>query len=131
MEYAQQLFGQFFGTDWGVMLFSLTKNLALIFAIVIPLLLGVAYLTFAERKIIASMQIRVGPNRVTFFGIPWLGGWGQPIADAVKAMMKEIIVPNGANKVLFICWGQRKQYNGCRYEQNDFHFTKQTKQQGY
>jgi NADH-quinone oxidoreductase subunit H len=102
MEYAQQLFGQFFGTEWGVILFSLTKNLALIFAIVIPLLLGVAYLTFAERKIIASMQIRVGPNRVTFFGIPWLGGWGQPIADAVKAMMKEIIVPNGANKVLFI-----------------------------
>ena len=48
------------------------------------------------------MQIRVGPNRVTFFGIPWLGGWGQPIADAVKAMMKEIIVPSGANKVLFI-----------------------------
>ena len=102
MEYAQQLFGQFFGAEWGVMLFSLTKNLALIFAIVIPLLLGVAYLTFAERKIIASMQIRVGPNRVTFFGIPWLGGWGQPIADAVKAMMKEIIVPNGANKALFI-----------------------------
>ena len=102
MEYAEQLFGQFFGAEWGLMLFSLTKNLALIFAIVIPLLLGVAYLTFAERKIIASMQIRVGPNRVTFFGIPWLGGWGQPIADAVKAMMKEIIVPNGANKVLFI-----------------------------
>jgi NADH-quinone oxidoreductase subunit H len=102
MEYAQQLFGQFFGTEWGAMLFSLTKNLALIFAIVIPLLLGVAYLTFAERKIIASMQIRVGPNRVTFFGIPWLGGWGQPIADAVKATMKEIIVPNGANKTLFI-----------------------------
>ena len=102
MEYAEQLFGQFFGAEWGLMLFSLAKNLALIFAIVIPLLLGVAYLTFAERKIIASMQIRVGPNRVTFFGIPWLGGWGQPIADAVKAMMKEIIVPNGANKVLFI-----------------------------
>jgi len=102
MEYAEQLFGQFFGAEWGLMLFSLTKNLALIFAIVIPLLLGVAYLTFAERKIIASMQIRVGPNRVTFFGIPWLGGWGQPIADAVKAMMKEIIVPNGSNKVLFI-----------------------------
>ena len=102
MEYGEQLFGQFFGAEWGLMLFSLTKNLALIFAIVIPLLLGVAYLTFAERKIIASMQIRVGPNRVTFFGIPWLGGWGQPIADAVKAMMKEIIVPNGANKVLFI-----------------------------
>jgi NADH-quinone oxidoreductase subunit H len=71
-------------------------------AIVLPLLLGVAYLTLAERKIIAFMQIRVGPNRVTFFGIPWLAGWGQPIADAVKALMKEIIIPSGANKFLFI-----------------------------
>ena len=39
---------------------------------------------------------------MTFFGIPWLRGWGQPIADAVKALMKEIIVPTGANKVLFL-----------------------------
>ncbi|MEE8222097.1 MAG: complex I subunit 1 family protein, partial [Nitrosomonadaceae bacterium] len=102
MVYAQQLFGQFFGTEWGLMLFSLTKSLLLIFAIVLPLLLGVAYLTLAERKVLAFMQARVGPNRVTFFGIPWLAGWGQPIADAVKAMMKEIIVPSGANKFLFV-----------------------------
>ncbi|MBA2483088.1 MAG: NADH-quinone oxidoreductase subunit NuoH [Nitrosomonas sp.] len=102
MEYIQQLFEQVFGTEWGPMLFVLTKDLALIMAIVAPLLLGVAYLTFAERKIIAYMQIRVGPNRVTLFGIPWLRGWGQPIADAVKAMMKEIIIPSGANKFLFI-----------------------------
>jgi NADH-quinone oxidoreductase subunit H len=102
MEYIQQLFEQVFGTEWGPMLFVLTKDLALIMAIVAPLLLGVAYLTFAERKIIAYMQIRVGPNRVTFFGIPWLRGWGQPIADAVKAMMKEIVIPSGANKFLFI-----------------------------
>jgi NADH-quinone oxidoreductase subunit H len=102
MVYIQQLFEQFFGTEWGPMLFVLTKDLTLIVAIVVPLLLGVAYLTFAERKIIAYMQIRVGPNRVTFFGIPWLRGWGQPIADAVKAMMKEIVVPSGANKFLFI-----------------------------
>lgn len=102
MEYIQQLFEQLFGAEWGPMLFVLTKDLALIFAIVVPLLLGVAYLTFAERKIIAYMQIRVGPNRVTFFGIPWLRGWGQPIADAVKAMMKEIVIPSGANKLLFI-----------------------------
>lgn len=102
MEYIQQQFVQIFGAEWGAMLFSFATNMTFIFAIVIPLLLGVAYLTFAERKIIAYMQIRVGPNRVTFFGIPWLRGWGQPIADAVKAIMKEIIIPTGANKFLFI-----------------------------
>ena len=102
METIQQYFVQFFGTQWGSMLFSLATNMIFIFAIVVPLLLGVAYLTFAERKIIAYMQIRVGPSRVTFFGIPWLRGWGQPIADAVKAIMKEIIIPTGANKFLFV-----------------------------
>jgi len=102
IEYVQQLFGQYFGAEWGPMLFILAKNLTFILAIVLPLLGCVAYLTLAERKIIAFMQIRVGPNRVTFFGIPWLGGWAQPIADAVKAMMKEIIIPSGANKLLFV-----------------------------
>ena len=102
MEYAQQLFGDFFGPEWGPALFLLAKNILLIVAIVLPLMLAVAYLTFAERKIIGYMQLRVGPNRVTFFGIPWLGGWAQPIADAVKAVMKEIIIPSGANKVLFV-----------------------------
>ena len=102
MEYAQQLFGNMFGAEWGPALFVLTKNALLIVAIILPLMLAVAYLTFAERKIIAFMQIRVGPNRVTFFGIPWLGGWAQPIADAVKAVMKEIIIPSGANKFLFV-----------------------------
>ncbi len=102
MEYAQQIFGDFFGPDWGPALFLVAKNVLLIVAIVLPLMLAVAYLTFAERKIIGYMQLRVGPNRVTFFGIPWLGGWGQPIADAVKAVMKEIIIPSGANKFLFV-----------------------------
>lgn len=102
MNDAQQLFEQMFGVEWGMTAYILVKNLLYIFAIVVPLLLAVAYLTFAERKIIAYMQIRVGPNRVTFFGIPWLRGWGQPIADAVKAIMKEIIIPTGANKFLFL-----------------------------
>ena len=102
MEYAQQLFGDFFGPEWGPALFLVTKNMLLIVAIILPLMLAVAYLTFAERKIIGFMQLRVGPNRVTFFGIPWLGGWAQPIADAVKAVMKEIIIPSGANKFLFV-----------------------------
>ena len=102
MEYAQALFGEFFGPEWGPALFLVTKNVLLIVAIILPLMLAVAYFTFAERKIIGFMQLRVGPNRVTFFGIPWLGGWAQPIADAVKAVMKEIIIPSGANKFLFI-----------------------------
>ena len=102
MDSLQPLFEQLFGSEWGGPLFLLIKNLLLILAIVIPLLLAVAYLTFAERKIIAYMQVRVGPNRVTFFDIPWLRGWGQPIADAVKAIMKEIIIPTGANKFLFL-----------------------------
>jgi NADH-quinone oxidoreductase subunit H len=102
MDYAQQMFGDLFGPEWGPALFVLAKNALLIVAIILPLMLAVAYLTFAERKIIAYMQMRVGPNRVTFFGIPWLGGWGQPIADAVKAVMKEIIIPSGANKFLFV-----------------------------
>lgn len=102
MESLKHLYEQYLGTEWGSMLFTLTTNLTYISAILMPLLLGVAYLTFAERKIIAYMQIRVGPNRVTLFGLPWLRGWGQPIADAVKALMKEIIIPTGANKFLFI-----------------------------
>lgn len=102
MDSFQSLFEQLFGSEWGEPLFLFTKSLLLILAILIPLLLAVAYLTFAERKIIAYMQVRVGPNRVTFFSIPWLGGWGQPIADAVKAIMKEIIIPTGANKFLFL-----------------------------
>ncbi len=102
MDFIQQQFIMLLGTQWGSMLFSLVTNVFFIIVIIVPLLLGVAYLTFAERKIIAYMQIRVGPNRVTFFGIPWLRGWGQPIADAVKAIMKEIVIPTGANKFLFI-----------------------------
>ncbi|MDT8363835.1 MAG: NADH-quinone oxidoreductase subunit NuoH [Nitrosomonas sp.] len=102
MDYLQQIFEQLFGHEWGIPLFQLVKNIILIILIIVPLLLAVAYLTFAERKIIAYMQVRVGPNRVTFFGISWLKGWAQPIADAVKAVMKEIIVPTGANKFLFI-----------------------------
>ena len=67
-----------------------------IVAILLPLLLAVAYLTYAERKIIGYMQCRIGPNRVG------PRGWLQPIADALKLMFKEIIVPTGANKRLFI-----------------------------
>ncbi|MFO1424095.1 MAG: NADH-quinone oxidoreductase subunit NuoH [Candidatus Competibacteraceae bacterium] len=67
-----------------------------IIALLAPLLLGVAYLTFAERKIIGYMQIRLGPNRVG------PKGWLQPIADAMKLMFKEIIVPTKADRFLFL-----------------------------
>jgi len=84
-----------FGTlpEWSqVTLWSLAK----ITAILIPLLLAVAYLTYAERKVISYMQVRIGPNRVG------PKGWLQPIADAVKLMFKEIIIPTRANKFLFL-----------------------------
>jgi NADH-quinone oxidoreductase subunit H len=69
---------------------------AKIVAILIPLMLGVAYLTFAERKLIGYMQVRIGPNRVG------PRGWLQPIADAVKLLMKEVIIPTNANRFLFV-----------------------------
>ncbi|MBI2314218.1 MAG: NADH-quinone oxidoreductase subunit NuoH [Betaproteobacteria bacterium] len=97
-----EIFQTVFGPDWGPMIFTLVKTLVLIVVIVAPLMVGVAYLTLAERKIIGYMQVRIGPNRVTFFGIPWLGGWAQPIADGLKLMMKEIVIPSGANKFLFV-----------------------------
>ncbi|WPY00252.1 NADH-quinone oxidoreductase subunit H [Candidatus Trichorickettsia mobilis] len=67
-----------------------------ILCITVPLLLCVAYLTLAERRVIGLMQMRVGPNIVGPFGLL------QPIADAVKLMFKEIIVPTPANKAVFI-----------------------------
>ncbi|HIP81118.1 MAG TPA: NADH-quinone oxidoreductase subunit NuoH [Leucothrix mucor] len=66
-----------------------------IVAILLPLILAVAYTTFAERKVIGYMQVRMGPNRVG------PKGWLQPIADTVKLMFKEIIVPTEASKVVF------------------------------
>ena len=72
-----------------------------ILAILVPLLLLVAYTVYAERKVIGYIQGRIGPNRVGFFGYK-LFGLGQPIADAFKLMFKEIIIPSGANKTLFI-----------------------------
>jgi len=88
---------QFFGWSWPAV-----WTVAKILAIVVPLMLAVAYLTLWERKVIGWMQVRLGPNRVTFFGIRWLGGIAQPIADGLKLLLKEIIVPTGANKFLFV-----------------------------
>ena len=90
------------GPTWGPAAYEFVTSLVFIVAIVVPLFLAVAYLTLWERKLIGWMQIRIGPNRVTFFGIPWLGGLAQPVADGVKLLFKEVILPANANKVLFI-----------------------------
>ena len=87
MEILQNFFGPTWPAVW---------SLAKILAIVLPIMGAVAYLTLAERKVIGYMQVRIGPNRVGPAGLL------QPIADGVKLLMKEIIIPSGANKFLFV-----------------------------
>ena len=87
MNFFENLFGPIWPGVWALLKIT---------AIVAPLMLAVAYLTYAERKVIGYMQVRIGPNRVGFKGLL------QPIADALKLLMKEIIIPAGANRVIFV-----------------------------
>ncbi|MBF0391083.1 MAG: NADH-quinone oxidoreductase subunit NuoH [Alphaproteobacteria bacterium] len=81
---------------WQVYLFPTIIIVLKIVAIVLPLLLSVAYLTYAERKVIGAMQLRKGPNVVGPFGLL------QPICDGAKLFLKETVLPTGANRAVFI-----------------------------
>jgi NADH-quinone oxidoreductase subunit H len=82
-------------------LLALTWILIKILCITVPLILTVAYFTYAERKVIGAMQARQGPNRVGVLGFR-LWGLGQPFADVFKLLLKEIVLPQNANRFLFI-----------------------------
>ncbi len=87
-----EAFAPFFASPFG----SLVLIVLEVLAILLPLLFAVAYLTYAERRVLAAIQLRKGPNVVGPFGLL------QPIADAVKMLMKETVVPVGASRVLFL-----------------------------
>ena len=72
------------------------ENLITILEVIIVVLIGIAYITLAERKVMGSMQRRVGPNIIGYFGIL------QPIIDGVKAGIKEIIIPQQSNRFYFL-----------------------------
>ena len=84
------------GHEYAPTVLYVIKILLLILCIMVPLLLSVAYLTLWERKLIGWIQVRIGPNRVGPLGLL------QPIADGLKLLVKEIVVPTGANKFLFV-----------------------------
>ena len=88
----QAFLQSYLGSDLAYLIWTLIK----IAAIVVPLMGCVAYLTLAERKIIGFMQLRLGPNRTGWFGVL------QPIADALKLLTKEIILPSAADRFLFL-----------------------------
>lgn len=81
---------------WESMIWPLLQVVGSILIVIVPLIIAMAYLTYAERKVIASMQLRKGPNVVGPFGLL------QPFADGVKLMFKETIIPTKANKIMFL-----------------------------
>lgn len=91
MQFGQEVFGSSLQD-----ILTLVWTLVKVVLIIAPLLLIVAYVTFWERKVIGWMQVRIGPNRV--------GPWGliQPIADGLKLMLKEVTIPSGADRAVFL-----------------------------
>jgi NADH-quinone oxidoreductase subunit I len=96
LNQAQGAVQGFFGPQYGPGAWLVVKSVAGIVAVLVPLLLTVLYYQLVERWVIGWIQVRRGPNRVGWKGLL------QPIADAVKLLMKERIVPAGANKALFL-----------------------------
>src|SRR5258705_5355819 len=70
-------------------------NLIDVLCVILPVLLGVAFMTIIERKQLAAHQRRVGPNTVGYYGLL------QPFADALKLILKETVIPSQSNKILF------------------------------
>ena len=93
-------FTQWLSAQW-LLLPGYAHSTLYILALSIVLILSVAYLTLWERKLIGWMQMRRGPNRVRLFGIPHTEYIGQPFADVVKLLIKEIVVPTHSNQALF------------------------------
>src|SRR5919108_234564 len=87
VEWGQHVLGPVWPVVW---------TLVKIVVILLPLVLCVAYLTFWERKVIGWMQVRIGPNRVGYWGLL------QPFADVLKLLLKEIVIPTGSNRQLFV-----------------------------
>ena len=81
---------------WSLYVWPTAIIVAEVIAVVVPLLLAIAYFTYAERKVLAYSQLRKGPNVVGPMGL------FQPIADGLKLLMKETVVPSGANRIVFV-----------------------------
>jgi len=95
MEFFEPIMTWLQHQSWWAAFILTSWTIIKIIAIVLPLMGALAYLTLAERKVIGYMQVRIGPNRVGYFGLL------QPIADGVKLLFKEIIQPTASNKFLF------------------------------
>ena len=96
LQYVQTTGESLLGPTWWPLVWAVLWTVIKIVALITPVMIGVSYYTLAERKVIGAMQVRIGPNRVGFFGIL------QPFADALKLMSKELMIPRHADKAVFL-----------------------------